>query len=109
MMTAVGQTRLDTKRFGLADKVRHRARIHLAHHLSAVDLHGNSAQVISEAICLFNSLDSTKAITSFSRGESDTTPAGPPWQHLQQPAQRLGEAGAGPIPAIESTRNRPAS
>jgi hypothetical protein len=44
-MTAVGQTGLDTKGFGRADKVRHGARIHLAHHLSTVNLDRDFAQI----------------------------------------------------------------
>jgi hypothetical protein len=34
----VRQTGPDAKRFGLADKVWHGARVHLAHHLSTVNL-----------------------------------------------------------------------
>jgi hypothetical protein len=36
-MTAVGETGLDTEGFGLGDKVWHRARLHLAHHLRPGD------------------------------------------------------------------------
>jgi hypothetical protein len=45
VMAAVGQTGLDTEGFGLADKVWHRARLHLAHHLSAVNLDRDFAAV----------------------------------------------------------------
>jgi hypothetical protein len=44
-MTAVGQMGLNTKGFGLADKVWHRARLHLTHDLSTMNFDGDFAQV----------------------------------------------------------------
>src|ERR1700694_991630 len=45
VMTTVGETGLDTKGFRLADKVWHRARLHLTHDLSTMNLDRDFAQV----------------------------------------------------------------
>jgi hypothetical protein len=60
-------------------EVRERARLHLAHHLAAVRLDGDSLMPSSPATCLFNSPDTTSAITSRSRGVSILQPLKPHW------------------------------
>jgi hypothetical protein len=52
-------------------EVSERARLHLAHHLAAVRLDGDLADAEFAGACLFNSPDTTSAITSRSRGVSE--------------------------------------